>query len=255
MSKLAVVPKQPDNFWYSKIGSYQTCPKKYELQHIRNLPEPGTPSGDLIFGSAIHSAINAVLSGEDGLLSFQTYWESVQESAYAWGRLGLVDLKDMGEVMVSRFARLHAKKFKAFQMEERLYAELAPGLVVEGTPDFLGDFDGVPSVVDFKTSGYRYDKRKLICDMQQPLYAALAKSVGFEAKQIVYVVFIKTRGDPSIQTITRQLTTTQIASTVSNVIETCEEIRNRKTFPMNTRSCMMGSSVCPYFSTCFGSNE
>ena len=246
----------PENFWVSKIGDYQRCSRLYKLKHLDGEKEPGLPSGDLIFGTAMHSAANAVLSGEDGVLTFETYWNSLNENEHEWGRSNYADLASIGVTLIGRFARLHAKKFKPFQMEQRLYAELIPGLNVEGTPDYLGDYEGVPSVVDFKTAAYRYDKKKIVCGIQLPFYAKLAKlATGYEAKQAVYVVFIKSKTEASIQTVVTQLTESKLNSTVENVVMTCLEARDRKSFPMNNSSCLMGQYACSFFNRCHGSSE
>lgn len=242
---------QDGNYWYSKLSDSRQCLHKYERKHILKEKEPGELSSDLEFGTAMHLSINDILLGGDGLAIFSLYWESLQGKELAYGRLDWKQLRSCGEVLLSRFKRLHAKHFKPYQMEERLFATLGPHKF-EGTPDFLGSYKDVPSVVDFKTAGYRYDKKKLLCDEQMPLYALLAEKHGYQAKQIVYVVLIKHPDAPSIQVIKRDLTSTVLSSTLQNVVATCDDLEGRKSFPRNTSSCIRGTIVCPFFEKCWG---
>lgn len=239
-------------FWYSRISDAQTCLRKYKLKHLDKvvIDEPG--SADLSFGTAVHLGLNESLLGGNGLGLFEVFWGSVKNEAMDYGRCDWEALNHLGGVFISRFDRLHKKHFEPFQMEERLYTELE-GIPFEGTPDFLGKYKGVPAVVDFKTAGYRYNPRKIICDEQMALYALMAeKATGFKPEKLVYIVFIKDPKNPSIQTLEFDLTDTKLFSTLENVTQVSKDLQTRKDFPQNTASCLRGSIVCSYFETCHG---
>lgn len=240
---------QDGSFWNSKLADFRTCPRLYKLKHIDKVPQPVLPSGDLEFGTAMHLSLNTMLSGGAGLSIFSTYWESIKDKPIQYGRFDWAQHKDIAERLLTRFEKLHKKHFEPVSMEERISMRVGEHRI-EGTPDFVGKYRGVPSIVDFKTSGSKYDKRKIYCDEQMPLYAELAKRVhGFEAKQLVYVVFIK--GEVSIQTLTRELTGTERTSIVQNVVETCDDLAARKAWPRNPDGCLKYGG-CPYFKHCYG---
>lgn len=244
---------QDGSFWHSKISDFRTCPKLYKLKHIDKIPQVSLPGGDLEFGTAMHLALNDLLTGGAGLPIFNLYWDSLKGKPVEYGRLSQEQLKDIGEVLLARFQRLHLKHFRPVSMEERISGVLG-SKKVEGTPDFIGWYKDIPSIVDFKTSGSKYDRKKIECDEQMPLYAELAKRVlGFEAKQLVYLVFIK--GEVSIQTLSRDLTKGEQALVVQNVIETCDDISERKTWPKNPQGCLKGSYACAYWKTCWGNKD
>jgi hypothetical protein len=242
-------PYAPGAFWFSKLSDARQCLRLYKYKHIDGLAGDEA-NGDLAFGSAMHLGINDVLKGGDGLRIFAIYWESVK--GLQFGRFSHEELKSMGEVFLVRFKRLHAKHYEPFQMEERVYGKMGPH-EFEGTPDFLGKYKGRKAVVDFKTAGYKYDKRKILCDEQMPGYAALAeKELGFKPEIAVYCVFVKDRTAPSIQVLEIELTEQRQYDILSNIIETCEDLEGRKVFPMNTSNCIRGSIVCPFFEKCHG---
>lgn len=250
--------KADGSFWFSKISDSQTCLRLYRYKHIDKVKLEEELSADLEFGTAMHAALHQILKGGDGEAAFTSHWEFARDLGLDYGRLQHDQLREIGLRLLTRFKRLHAKKFKPFKMEERAFATIE-GLSLEGTPDFVGEFEGVPSIVDYKTSAYRYDKQKIVCDAQMPLYARLAELAwGYAVQQRVYVVFVKDAKDPSIQIIKSPLTPMIVNDSIVNVIETCQDLQNRKSFPMNTKACVVGARVCPFFSTCFrnqGVNE
>ncbi len=240
-------------FRYSTLQDARSCLWKYKLKHIDGVPVEYTRTGDTEFGTAMHLAINDVLSGGDGITVFNMYWDSMASEDLAYGRFDWKMLKANAEVLIPRFQRLHAKHWEPFKMEERIYGDVG-GQAYDGTPDILGSYKGVPSVGDWKTSSMRYDKRKIVCDEQMPGYAILAKrEYGYAAKQLVYTVFIKAY-DPKaaqIQVLTRPLSEETLSQVEQNVKETCEDIKTRSTFPRNTANCLKGTYACEYFSKCY----
>lgn len=239
-------------FWHSKLADAQFCLRKYALKYIQKVEIPEVLSADMEFGQAMHMGLEDILKGGDGQLIFTMYWESRRNGGLEYGRLDHDTLKNIGEVLLARFKRLHAKHYEPLHLEQRIYTNLEEH-AFEGTPDFLGKYKGRNAVVDFKTSGYKYDKRRVISDSQMPTYAGLAKKeLGFEAEIVVYVVFVKDPKAPSIQVIERELTNESTYDILNNVTEICDDLTSRKTFPMNTGSCIRGTLVCPYFEVCHG---
>src|SRR5690606_27931423 len=150
--------------------------------------------------------------GEDGEETFSLYWNSYQDADLRYTRFKFDDLNDIGLKLIARFARLHAKHFTPFKMEERLFGKIGE-FDIEGTPDFLGDFKGVPSIVDFKTSSKKYHKSRIISDEQMMLYAALSNQcLQYLPKQRIYYVFVKDT-TPSIQTLVEDISLDQIQET------------------------------------------
>lgn len=242
-----------ETFRFSAVDTAHKCQTKYKLQYLDKVSIPGLPSIDLEFGTALHAGLNSLLEGEDGAEVFKVYWETLKGKDFVKARKGWEELKETGEVFLSRFSRLHAKHFKPFKMEERISGRIG-GHNFEGTPDFVGDYKGIPSIVDFKTSGYAYPKEKIIVNEQMPLYAELVKQAyKYDVKQLVYFVFIK--AEMRIQVVTVDLTKELLDGALKNVVLLCDELVGKKVFTKNPHSCMMGSFKCPYFDTCHGGKD
>lgn len=234
---------------YSGLETAQTCLRKFKEVYIDGAPSE--ESTDLLFGTALHAGLQAILEGAPGnpvtCAVLSTAIDGIKE-----GRKSIAELTSLGETFLSRFERLHAKKFDG-KCEVALSGKMGE-YEMEGTADFVGIYEGVPSIVDFKTSAYAYPKEKILTSHQMPIYSHLAKQTcGFEAKQIVYVVFCKQDG--RIQTLTRTLTPEFLDNHLENVVLCIKDLENRTEYPKNSRNCMMGRDIkCPFFEKCWGGN-
>lgn len=244
------------SFSYSALSSAARCETLYRFQFIDKIPQPTAPSGDMSFGTAIHLGLEGILTGGDGVADFSLFWEIEKSKPNKYGRFNWGDLKTQGEKLLTRFERLHSKKFKEFQMEQRLYGLLPSGHSIEGTPDFLGTYMNVPCLIDFKTSGSRYNKDRIKTSQQLYLYAHLARTVlKYPVEQILYYVFVK-GNEPSIQTICSPLDESLMKFHLDNSslqIESLLKIAETKNYTKNPANCLMGELKCSYFDLCYGS--
>lgn len=237
------------SFNYSAINTAYRCEQLYQYLYVDKLTPPGPEGLDLHFGTAMHSAIQAILEGDSGEDAFRVYWGSLKETQQ--GRYTSDELKDQAlNVFIPRFERLHAKKFVVTQMEERLYGTLGD-VRVEGTPDFLGTFEGIPSIVDFKTSGYRYPKERIVTSEQMYLYAHLAQQrLGFKPNQLVYLVFVKGK-EPSIQTLKCDLSIEKLSNMLGNIHQMCHKLSQLNVAIKNRNSCLQGENKCVFWNKCY----
>lgn len=238
-----------DGYYYSMLRDYLSCPELYVGKHIEKSVKT-EPSLDMEFGTALHMGLEYALKGEDGKVFFDSYWETIKDLPLKRFKFDWKCLEYNGHIFLDRFARLHASKFKPVYQEERIYTDLG-GKKVEGTPDMLGEYEGVPSIIDFKTTATKYEKEKIICEEQLSFYSALAmKALNYVPRQKVYVVFNKDFKAPSISILKTELTEENISSTVSNMMSVIEQIESKR-FYRNTNNCVRGKIVCESFERCW----
>lgn len=247
----------PDKgFSFSVITDYLTCPRYFKLKHIDKVL-PYESSLDAECGTALHLGINDILSGEgDGIEVSLMYWDSLKHADLKRFSFGPEELRNCLEVWLRKFTKNHAKHFRPVMMEERQYGQIG-GHGFQGTPDFVGYYKDTPCVFDWKTTTARYDKRKVLVDEQMMGYVKLVRdTLGFEAKIIGYLPFVKHREDPSIQNPSiKQLTEYCISDTVVNMKAQMSAIQADESFYKNTRSCVRGTIICPAFEKCHGKGE
>lgn len=245
-----------NSFNYSALTTALKCNHLYKTLYVDKITPPGPESADMKFGTGIHLGVEEILLGNDGIEVFDLFWNIEREKPNRYGRYDWGALKAQAHVFLSRFGRLHAKKFNVYQMEQRLYGTIGT-VRVEGTPDFIGDFEGKPSVVDFKTSGSRYNKDKIKIAEQLLLYAHLAQQqLDYEAEQVVYIVFIKGQ-TPSIQCLSAPIVRSVQSDILQNVQRIAEELMRKEQldiFTKNRSSCIIGEFTCSNYKSCYPIN-
>jgi len=240
------------SYSYSQLQAAYRCNKYYKMVYIDKLRPVTQKNSDLEFGSAVHFAIEQYFEhGADIVDAFKAYWNPLNVQ---FGRYKNEELIAMAETLLPRFVRLHSKKIKIHEAERRLYGKLGD-IGIEGTPDVLGLYNGIPSVIDYKTASYRYPKEKIMINEQMYLYAELAKQNGYTPQQIAYIVLIKGK-DPSIQVLTRSIDEKELNDTLDNLKIQCKNLDRLKDlgeWSVNTNSCQMGERKCDFFDVCWGS--
>ncbi len=248
---------------YSHYSLALQCLRKFKLIAIDKLTPQGPLSSDLLFGSALHSAINAMLTGEDGLATFEVYWLSYKDKEVEYGRYNWEQLAGLGANFIRKFEKLHAPKFTLQFAETRLFGEYR-GIRCEGTLDYYGDYSGLKSLRDFKTAGRNYEAAKADCALQLYLYAYLYKQ-NFPAARIDtlgYTVFNK--GTGSIQNLTWDLDEKKMFEALDQMVDYVEILEQEvglkdfdltPTYPKNYNSCLDYNRKCQFFDKCHGSKN
>ncbi len=247
---------------YSAYSSAVTCLRKFKLCYVDKIVVDGPESSDLIFGSALHSAINAVLTGADGQATFELYWLSYKDKDVTYGRFDWKQLANLGAEFIRKFQKLHAPRYTIEFAEKRLYGEYR-GVRCEGTLDYYGLYDSNMSLRDFKTSGRNYEFDKAYCALQLYLYAYLYKQ-NFPAARIDtlgYTVFNK--GTGSIQDLTWDFDEKRMYEALDNLVNYAyilgpngiSDPKLNMNYPKNYNSCLDYNRKCQFFDKCHGSKN
>jgi hypothetical protein len=243
------------NYNYSSLVAAYQCQEYYKYRYIDQIKQDEILSGDLLFGSAIHYALEQYLIDKSNIVhEFQVYWSNATKKKVSYGRFSAIDLSTQAEILLERFVRLHAKKIVPKELEQTFHGTVGE-FSVYGTPDCIGEFEGVMSIIDFKTSGYRYNKDRIKVSEQMVMYAHLAEQCKqYQIKQLVYIVFIKGK-EPSIQILKQELTDSVKELLLTNIkaqIYALEKIRlDNERYTRNTGNCIRGEIVCPFFKKCW----
>lgn len=218
-------------FRYSTLEVAYQCLAKYKLMHI-DKAAPDDSSLDLEFGQAIHIALRAHYSGDDAMTNFNVYWNMIRAKNLRANRYSWEQLNELGGIFIPRFKKMHAHKFKPLYMEETLEMPLE-GHIYQGTPDFIGEYEGKLSVVDWKVYSAPFVQKRILTNEQLYGYAALAQyKYKIEIEQLAYVNFIKS--EERIQTnIKVRLTKDRLEFMMSNVRSMIRDLTTRKEFPRN----------------------
>lgn len=248
------------SFRYSTISDYHKCGAYYELKHIRGLSDGIEKSGDVAFGSCIHLGVQDLFEGGNGFDVFEAYWDTYWTKDMEYSRLGWGELNKLGYLLLEIFRDEHMKKFSVLTdesgqalLERKMYGKMGKHAFA-GTADCIATFKGLPSLVDWKTAAYPYDRYKLIHNEQIYGYVELAKQgLGLKLEQGVYGVAVKDPKNPRWQFKTAGITEEKLSSVVANIAATCDQIEATKKFLRNPNMCVVGKRVCPFFDRCYSS--
>lgn len=243
------------SYSFSSLSAAYSCQQLYKYKYIDKITVPFEQTGDMAFGSAIHFALEQYLTDRSNPVdSFDVYWANIATKGLKYGRYKHLELAHMAHALLPRFIRLHSSKLEPLQIEKRLFKKVGE-FDVEGTPDCVGMFEGKMSVIDFKTSGYRYNKDKALVSEQMVLYAYMAmQELNIVIDQIVYMVFIK-GSIPTIQIIKHDINSDTVDDCAANVLQQIDDIERRLAgnhkFTRNTNNCIKGEIICPFFDKCW----
>lgn len=240
---------------YSTVSDFHKCPAYYKHKHIDGLSDGIEKSADVAFGSAVHLGVQDLLEGSDGFEVFDMFWDMADKSL-EYTRLSHADLKKMGRIFLEIFRDEQMKHFKPFKLEEKIIGIVGQH-AFSGTVDFIGEYRGVPSIVDWKTSAMPYDAYKIIYNEQTYGYAHLVLSSGlYKPVQALYGVFIKDPKNPRFQVPKpAPLTKEKLDSVLANLGTVCDTITGTKVFYKNPTMCKVGQRVCPFWGSCYGEKK
>jgi hypothetical protein len=233
---------------FSSYSTALSCLQKYKYVYVDKLQQE-QEIGDLAFGKAVHSAINGSLEGEDGEMLFDLYWGTYKTLPVEYGRYKWDYLQNAGSELMRKFVKFYKPRLEPIIMEKRAYSEYK-GMKVEGTLDFYGKLDGVESLIDWKTTGYPYDKDKALIALQLHLYAYLCiNEFKVVPKQVVYFPFVKSKG--SIQEpIIIPLDESKMHAMLDTMKAYVDKLGSSSDAPKNYNSCIMGTMKCQFFNKC-----
>lgn len=210
---LPVLSGRRDYLSYSAMRTFQSCPLKYRFRYIDGLPERCT-SSSLVFGSAIHGAIeayfHALLVGNplpdmDALM--ETYRQCGQANQTEQIQFGASEsaelLEQLAQRMLAKFlaSDVVQPEERIIGIEEELRGELIPGLPdLMGRVDLILETDDHVIIQDFKTarSAWSFEQAEESAE-QLLLYGDLVRRlVPGKALKLRFAVITKTK-DPKVQ--------------------------------------------------------
>jgi putative RecB family exonuclease len=181
-------PKERDYLSFSAIRTYQSCPLRYFFRYVAGLPDE-TVSASLVFGSAIHAAIehhfNELMSGagepplKELLDRYQHAWDERVEQRVQFGKDDRVTLDLLAHRMLSAFRESESAipNGRILAVEEELRGQLLPGV-----PDLLARVDLIVElphalvISDWKTSRSRWSQEQIDESAEQLLlYSELVR--------------------------------------------------------------------------------
>ena len=246
---------------FSSISTFQRCPLQYYFRYVQQVPEE-TVSASLVFGSAIHSAVefhyNELMSGNpapdlDSLLFvYQDAWQSRDDQEIIFGKQDSVDsLGHLAERMLTAFRKSEScsSTGRILGVEEELR-----GSVFDGCPDLLGRVDLLTetkdevTITDFKTSRSRWSDEQAVESSDQLLcYSELVrKLVPGKRIKLRFLVATKTKASAISEHVV-PVSSRRVTRTKRMVQRVWKAIVGGHFYPVPSA---MNCSGCPFKKAC-----
>lgn len=244
---------------YSSIQLYLTCPENWRRKYVEKQPQPSSPA--LVFGSAMHTAIESVVTGEMPTLpeAWKTAWTAQveSESNVDWG--GDTPEHHFNEglrILGSDDVQAMIGDVKPLVDENGAFVERKVTLEVPGVPvpiigyiDIVGA-DGVPG--DFKTSKNRWSQDKAQSELQPLFYLAALSQAGVDIPDLAFRHYIITKAKtPVAQVLEHTHTWSEIFWLFESIQRVWKGIE-AEVYPMNPNGWLCGPKYCAYWSECRG---
>ncbi len=222
----------------SAVATFQRCPLKFYFSYVARL-QPKFKSSSLLFGAAIHAAIEdhfrRLFAGEqaatpDELLGvFDEKWQAEAVGEIRFGRSETIEgLRELAGRMLRTFlgSEFANPTAELIGVEEQLSGSIVPGCpTILGRADLITrDESGVLRITDFKTSRTAWGNAKIDeSTPQQIVYAELARplaeALGVDEIKLDWLVLRKTK-TPTIERhelIASQARVNQVKATIRRV--------------------------------------
>lgn len=192
---------------YSRFSTWLQCPRRYLYRYIRELPEERV-SGNLIFGSAIHEAVEAFMrSLKDEPLNHEAVVAVFERAMHDeiglnqhhgltvdWGKKSAEEMLAKGGEMLEVFLAKVDREVTVVGTEVEFEVQLADDIVVNGVIDLLLDEgDGRYRVVDLKTSASSLPQDRLEFDLQPTVYLEAAERILAAPGQVDFAYWVLTK--------------------------------------------------------------
>ncbi len=178
------------NYSYTQISQYLTCPRKYRHRYLDGWQEKDTRAS-MLFGRAFEQAVAALFRHEDPAAVLFEQWAAGKQMGLSYSGSETWDrMLQQGIQLLERFiqdGRVHVPRPRSNQQVQFTRA-LNSGNQFVAYVDAVGELDGTPCVLEWKTSSARYpDEPTGLCALDPQLVCYSWMTGIDEVAQIVFV--------------------------------------------------------------------
>ena len=232
---------------FTRIDKYLECPEQYRLYYLEGL-RPRVPSGNLLFGHAIHQSLAYLLTtGGDPVAFFRKLWFEAAKSQIVQfsARVSWTTLSTTGEMLLQKFEGEELPKLGNVVASERSFDLAIPNVDVPfiGVIDLVSQKEDKLRITDFKTSSSSYSPHDVALSDQLTAYS-LAEP---EATEASLCVFVKTK-EPRIEWHVSKRSGKSLEEFLKKAEYVAREINARHFYKRPGKWC----SWCDFLPICMG---
>ena len=178
---------------YTQVSQYLTCPRKYRHRYLDGWQEKDTRAS-MLFGRAFEQAIAALLRHEDPAAVLFEQWTPCKEMPLIYSSNDTWDrMLQQGVQLLERFAqdgRVCVPRPRRNQ-QIQFNRTLSSGNGFVAYIDAIGELDGTPCVLEWKTTAARYTEEPNGIAALDPQLVCYSWMTGID--EVAQVVFVRKR--------------------------------------------------------------
>jgi hypothetical protein len=240
---------------FTQISQYLRCPRSYRYRYLDGWQEEETRAA-MAFGRCFERALAAYFSREDCTAVLFKEWEAFRDAPFEYRKGESWDrLFHQGLHLLEKFAQNDRVQVRRPEqdLQVRMIRTLPDGNEFVAYIDALGELDGTPCLIDWKTTTSRYPEGPeglLSLDPQMICYSWISG-----IRDVALVVFIR-KSIPEIQYLKTSITEEQCREYGRLVEGTVRQIESGQ-FPPHggIRFPNNGCVGCPHLGLCLGDRQ
>ncbi|MGH9641045.1 MAG: RecB family exonuclease [Terriglobales bacterium] len=243
------------NYSYTQISQYLTCPRKYRHRYLDGWQEKDTRAA-MLFGRAFEQAIAALFRREDPAAALFEQWAPCKEMGLSYSGNDTWDrMLQQGVSLLERFTqdgRVRVPRPESSQ-QVRFARALGSGNNFVAYVDAIGEMDGTPCVLEWKTTSARYPDEPAGLSALDPQLISYSWMTGIE--EVAQVVFVRKRS-VEVQYLRAAITEEQRQEFATLVDDTVRRIESGLFLPHSgIRFPQNPCTTCPFLGLCLDKRD
>jgi hypothetical protein len=240
---------------YTQISQYLACPRRYRHRYLDGWKEKDTRAA-MLFGRAFEQALSAYFRRQDASAVLFREWAAHQSSPLEYSHGNTWDrLLQQGIHLLDRFAQDDRVRIRQPRknLQIKFTRPLFGGNDFVAYVDAIGQLDGSPCLLEWKTTSSRYPEEPAGLLMLDPQLICYSWITGI--RDVAQVVFVRKRL-VEIQYFSSTITDEQRNEFGQLVQDTVRRIEAAQFLPHSgVRFPQNPCITCPYVGLCLGKQD
>ena len=243
------------NYSYTQISQFVVCPRRYRYRYLDGWQEKDVRAA-MLFGRAFEQALAALFRGEDPAAVLFEQWTPAKDLNLVYSSHDTWDsMLHQGVQLLERFVqdgrvtipRAHN------QQQVQFTRRLSSGNGFVAYIDAIGELDGTPCVLEWKTSSARYTEEPAGLTALDPQLVCYSWMTGID--EVAQVVFVRKR-TVEVQYLPATITEEQRRNFENLVDDAVRRIESGLFLPQSgIRFPQNPCTTCPFVGLCLDQSE
>jgi PD-(D/E)XK nuclease superfamily len=243
------------NYSYTQISQYLTCPRKYRHHYLDGWKEKDFRAS-MLFGRAFEQAIAALFRREDPAAVLFEQWAPCKNMNLTYAETDTWDrMLQQGIQLIERFAQDGRARVPRPRTNQQIQftRKLNSGNHFVSYIDALGELDGVPCVLEWKTTSARFPDEPSGLAALDPQLVCYSWMTGID--EVAQVVFVRKRL-VEVQYLRATITEEQRQEFATLVEDTVRRIESGLFLPHSgIRFPQNPCTTCPFLGLCLDKRD